>query len=92
MKKALRRKILWRVVGAGSALLAGQLVRIGLEQGYKAARGSAPPAPYRKGTRMRSALLWTAVTAIAISLTEIMAEQVAGKGWKRVTGKQPPKP
>lgn len=83
---------MWRIVGAGSALLAGQLIKYGMERGYKAARGSSPPKrPWRKGTGLHSALVWTAVSAIAISLSELFAEQAAGAGWKRVTGKQPPK-
>ena len=92
MKQAIQRKVMWRIVGAGSALLAGQVIRFGLDRGYKAARGSAPPTPpWRKDTRLQSALLWTAVSAVAISLAEVLAEQAAGAGWKRVTGRQPPK-
>ena len=92
MNKVLQRKILWRLVGGASALIAGQIVRTALDRGYKAARGSSPPRNHwRKGTAVSSALMWTTATAVAISITEIFAEQAAGKGWKRVTGKQPPK-
>lgn len=92
MRKALQRRVLWRLVGAGSALLAGQVIRYGMQRGYKAARGSSPPTtPWPKGTRLRSALLWTAVSAVAISVSEVLAEQAAGAGWKRVTGKHPPR-
>ena len=92
MKKALQRKILWRLAGGASALIAGQIVKALMERGYKAARGSSPPKePWRKGTGLQSALMWTATTAVAISVTEILAEQAASKGWKRATGKQPPR-
>ena len=91
MKKSVKRKVMWRIVGAGSALLAGQAIKLGMEQGYKATRGSVPPRPWQKGTRLRSALMWTAVSAVAISLSEVLAEHAAGISWKRVTGKQPPK-
>jgi hypothetical protein len=92
LKKAVQRKVLWRLVGAGSALIAGQVIKYGMQKGYKVARGASPPTtPWRKGTGLRSALMWTAVSAVAISLGEVLAEQAAGAGWKRVTGKQPPK-
>ena len=91
MKKALQRRVLWRLVGAGSAFIGGQLVKTGLERGYKAARGASPPRqPWNKGTGLHSALLWTAATAVAVSVSEILFEQAARKGWKRATGKRPP--
>lgn len=79
------------MVGASSAFLGGQVVRIGLERGYKAARGSSPPKqPWKKGSGVHSALLWTAAMAVAVSVSEILFEQMASKGWKRATGKGPP--
>lgn len=91
MKKSLQRTILWRIVGAGSALLAAQLVRTVLDRGYESVRGSEPPAkPWMKGTRMRNALLWTATTAVAISVAEILAEYAASTAWKKQTGRRPP--
>ena len=92
MKKTVQRRILWRLVGAGSALLAGQAMKFGLRKGYKTARGSLPPTtPGQKGTSLQSALMWTAFSAVAISLSEVLAEQAAAKGWRKATGKQPPK-
>jgi hypothetical protein len=86
-----QKKILWRVVGAGSALLAAQVVRTLLDRGYESVRGSSPPTkPWMKGTRMRNAILWTATTAVAISVAEILAEYAASNAWKKKTGKRPP--
>ena len=91
MKKALKRKVLWRVVGAGSALVAAQVVRTALNSGYETVRGAKPPRkPWRKGAGLRSALLWTATTAIAISVAETLAEYGASQAWRKKTGKLPP--
>ena len=91
MKKSLQRKILWRIVGAGSALVAAQLVQAALNSGYEAVRGSKPPRkPWRRGTALSTALLWTASTAMAISIAEVLTEYAASQAWRRRTGKLPP--
>lgn len=91
MKKSVQRKLLWQIVGAGSALVAAQLVRTALDKGYETARGSEPPhKPWMKGNRLRNTLLWTATTAIAISMAEVLAEYAASQAWRKKTGKLPP--
>ena len=91
MKKALQRKLLWRVVGAGSAVVAAQIVRTALNTGYETVRGAKPPRkPWRKGTGLHNALLWTATTALAIGLAETLAEYAASQAWRKKTGKLPP--
>jgi hypothetical protein len=91
LKKSLQRKLVWRFVGAGSALIAAQVVRAALDRGYEAARGSEPPQkPWMKGNRLRNTLLWTATTAIAISMAEVLAEYGASQAWRKKTGKLPP--
>ena len=91
MKKALQRKVLWRVVGASAAVVAAQLVQTALDSGYRAVRGSKPPRkPWRKGTTLSTALIWTASTAMAVGMAETLAEYAASQAWRKKTGKLPP--
>ena len=96
MKKKSRRQkkqqVTWMIVGAGAAMIAGNIVERSLGAGWKAVTSKNPPLkpelPRRSG--WGEALAWTAASAIAIGLAQLMAKRGAALGWEYTTGKHPP--
>ncbi len=86
------RKATWLAVGAGSSFLAAAMVEKSLNAGYRAVTSRRPPTePESLKTSWRQALLWTAVSALLVGLAQISAKRGAAVGWKRATGRKPPK-
>ena len=79
------------LVGAGAAMLAGTLIEHSMTAGWRAVTSEDPPAsPESVDTDLSDALVWTAVTAVAIGLGQILAKRGAAIGWRAYTGKLPP--
>ena len=89
---AAPQKALWFVVGAGSALAAGTIVKRSLDAGWRAATSKDPPDdPESLKVGWRDAIVWTAVSALAVGLAQLTARRGAALGWRQVTGKRPPR-
>lgn len=91
-KKNDRHKAAWALVGAGSAMLAGQLVDRALSRSYRAYFSDDPPedAAVRRFSWLH-AMAWTAGTAALVSMAQLAAKRGAAVGWKKTTGKLPPR-
>lgn len=84
-------KLAWRlaagVAGAGAALL----VTKALTAGWKAVRGTDPPAnPASRRTDLTQAMVWTALTGAAAAAAKVAATRGAAAGWEKATGQVPP--
>ena len=79
------------VVGAGAAMVASMVIERSMTYGWKAITSSDPPAkPESLETRWSDALLWTAASAIAVGVGQVLARRGAAAGWQHYTGKVPP--
>lgn len=87
----VKGKQLWKVVGTGSALLAGLAMTKLLDAAWATATGHHPPTkadhPDLDG---REAFLWAAVSGMAIGVAKTYATRRAASYWTRSTGKLPP--
>lgn len=84
-------KLGWKVVGGGSAALAGSAASKAATAGYKRVRKADPPAnPAHPDTSWLEALVWAIISGIAIGLGRLAAERLAAQGWVRATGALPP--
>jgi hypothetical protein len=94
MKKARHKqteKVMWILVGAGAAMLASELMERSMKAGWRAVMSEDPPTnPESLDTGWKEALAWTAMSAIAIGLSQTFAKRGASLGWERALGKRPP--
>ena len=98
MKKPRRKpkakpteQVMWLIVGAGAAVLASAIVERSMRAGWRAVMDEDPPKkPEQLDTGWKEALAWTALSAVALGLTQTFAKRGAAVGWQHATGKQPP--
>jgi hypothetical protein len=84
-------KALWMVIGAGAAIASGAVTKRALDAGWRAATDDDPPDdPDSLKIGWRDALIWTAVSAVAVGVAQLTARRGAALGWRQVTGKRPP--
>lgn len=93
MKKKNKPKpesMLWAIVAAGSAMLAGAIVQKALNSGWRAVTHEDPPnvkelpiEPWRK------ALSFTLASAVTAGLATLLSQRGAAAGWEKVTGDPP---
>ena len=92
MKKKDKNKATWALVGAGSAMLAGRLVDQALGHSYRAFYSDDPPEDVEiRDFSWLKAMAWTAGTAAVVSMAQMAAKRGAAIGWKKTTGKLPPR-
>ena len=82
--------VMWAIVAAGSAMLAGAVVQRALNSGWRAVTHEDPPhvkelpiEPWRK------ALSFTLASAITAGLATLLSQRGAAAGWEKVTGEPP---
>jgi len=79
------------IVGAGAAMLASMLIERSLTAGWRVVKSDDPPVrPESLDTSWGDALVWTAASAIAIGIGQLLARRGAALGWQHYTGKLPP--
>ncbi len=73
-------------------MLASTLMERSLAAGWKAATSGNPPLTPElpRKTGWNEALLWTAASAVAIGLSQMVAKRGAALGWEYTTGNRPP--
>jgi hypothetical protein len=92
MANPLSRKAMWALVGAGSAMLASTIVEQSLDAGWSAVRRDKPPRdPSMPGFSWPVALVWTVASAVAVGVAQLAARRGAAAGWKKATGRKPPR-
>jgi hypothetical protein len=92
MNKRRKQRATWMLVGAGSAMVAGAVMSGLIEGGWRAIRDEEPPIdPEAPTTNWGKAVAWSAITGLLVSVAQLAARRTAAAGWKRVTGRKPPR-
>ena len=73
-------------------MAAGAAVSGLIEGGWRAIRHEEPPIdPEASTTSWGTAIAWTALTGVLVSVAQLAARRGAAAGWTRVTGRRPPR-
>ena len=89
--KKAQGKRTWKMLGTGSALVAGVAVARVLDAAWATATGHKPPtSPENPDIGGREALLWAAVSGMAIGVAKTYATRRAAQYWVKSTGDVPP--
>ncbi len=81
----------WRMLGTGAAMGAGLLTAKALDATWKTATGrTAPDRVDNPDLSTRDALLWAALSGVAISVAKTYATRRAATYWVKSTGRLPP--
>lgn len=92
MKRKDKQKATWALISAGSAMLAGAIVDRALSRSFKSYYSERSPAdPTSRDFSWMQAMAWTAGTAALVGITQRAALRGAALGWKKRTGKLPPR-
>ena len=84
-------KVVYKVVGVGSGLLAAKLARAVLDKGWQKVRGGEPPRnPAVPGTRWSEAVTWAVASGIVAALARLLATMGVASTWAKATGHLPP--
>lgn len=84
-------KVLWKLVGILTGLLAARAARSVLDKTWSKARGTEPPRnPAAPGTTWGEAATWAAASGIALALARLAAAKGAASAWRKSTGHLPP--
>lgn len=84
-------KIGWQILALGFAVPTGIAVRKALDAGWRTAKHDDPPKnPAAPGTGWSEALMWAAVSGVAVAAARLVAARGAAATWKSLTGKLPP--
>jgi hypothetical protein len=90
-KKKARGKRAWKAFGSGSAIIAGLAATKALDATWKTATGRKPPTkPENPDIAGREAILWAALSGMAIGVAKTYATRRAAHYWVRSTGDLPP--
>ncbi len=85
------KELLWKAVGTAAGIAAAALTRNVLTSEWQRRRGSDPPAnPESPSTGWGEALVWAALTGVAIGVARMVAARGAAAGWRRALGELPP--
>jgi hypothetical protein len=84
-------KIGWRIMALAFAVPTGIAVRKAIEAGWRKAKDDDPPKnPAAPGTGWSEALMWAAVSGVAVAAARLIAARGAAATWKSLTGNLPP--
>ncbi len=90
-KKSSKGKTAWRMLGTGSALAAGVAAARLLDALWHTATGRKPPStPESPDIAHGEALVWAAVSGMAIGVAKTYATRRAARYWVRSFGELPP--
>jgi Protein of unknown function (DUF4235) len=80
----------WRVLGAGSAMLAATAAEKGLAAGWRYVTGNRPPAqPGDPDTRVGEAVAWAVISGVGVGLARLLATRRAAAYYRRSSGELP---
>jgi uncharacterized protein DUF4235 len=83
----------WTLVAGIASVIGVQVAERLLASSWRLARRKDPPyEPASKDGSWRTTLLWTAGVGALAGISDLAARRAAAVGWKRVTGKNPPRP
>ncbi len=82
--------LVWRVLGAGSAVVAASLAERGVRGVWRAVTGEHPPeAPEDPDTRWGEAVAWALISGAAVALARLAATRRAASYYRASTGELP---
>ncbi|HEX5533970.1 MAG TPA: DUF4235 domain-containing protein [Actinomycetales bacterium] len=82
--------VMWKVLGVGSAVLAGIAARKVLTSAWKAGTGHSPPSnPESPDTSWKEAVAWAVVSGAAVGIARLMATRKAAEYYRRSAGHLP---
>ena len=82
--------IMWRILGVGSAVLAGVAARKVLTTAWEKSTGSPPYTnPESPDTSWQEAIAWAVVSGAAVGIARLMATRKAAEYYRRSTGHLP---
>lgn len=85
------RKLLWALVSAASAALAGAVTRKAVEGAWRLATGGDSPTEADDDTAsLGAALAWAAGVGAAAGVGRVLSRRTAAGAWEKVTGEPPP--
>ncbi len=86
----MNKRMMWKVVGSLSGIVAGTATRNLLQAGWRRARGGDPPTnPAAPGTKWSEALVWAVASGVAMAVTRLVSQRGAAGAWKAATGSYP---
>jgi hypothetical protein len=84
-------KLGWKLMGGASAAAAATATRKAAERVYQAGIGEAPPEnPSSPHVPLKQAILWAALSGVAVGLVRLLVERTAAAAWVRARGELPP--
>lgn len=82
--------VAWMLVSAGTTMLARRALDTAFTRGWRAVTRREPPGRPGRHAGWPEVLVWTATTAAAVAVVELLAREGTARGWKRATGYHPP--
>jgi hypothetical protein len=90
-KQAQKGKRAWKMIGTGVGLASGIATTKALDATWKTATGRKPPTkPENPEIAGREALLWAALSGMALGVAKTYATRRAAQYWVRSFGAVPP--
>lgn len=84
-------KVVYKVVGIGSGVMAAKLARSVLDKGWAKTRGGEPPRnPAVPGTTWTEALTWAVASGVTVGVARLLATKGVASTWAKATGHLPP--
>jgi hypothetical protein len=80
----------WKIIGTGSAVLAGAAAQKGLTAAWKLATGDDPPTvPEDPETSWADAIAWAVISGAVLGVVRLVATRRAAHYYMRSTGELP---
>jgi hypothetical protein len=90
-KSKAKGKRTWKMFGSGAALLSGLAMTRVLDATWRTATGRKPPTkPESPEITGREAILWSALSGMAIAVAKTYGTRRAAHYWVKSTGELPP--
>ncbi len=84
-------KVLWKVVGVTSGLVAAKVGRSALDKTWAKTKGGEPPRnPASRDTTWTEAVQWAIASGVAVAVARLIATRGAASAWQKTTGHLPP--
>ena len=81
----------WKLMGTGSAIVAGTLTRKLITKTWKGVTGAEPPTnPEHPDVTWGEAITWALASGVAVALARLVATRAAANRWVKSTGSLPP--